>query len=139
MEKVVIGIEGNYLTLSPGSIGMGKMWRLNRDALRKDELYTVDDIYALPNGKRAELIDGKIYYLAPPNTKHQRLVHFFDREIGNYIQSKHGECETFPAPFAVFLDEDDINYVEPDISVICDKNKNILLVKTCRLVFMMGF
>ena len=29
----------------------------------------------------------------------------------------------FPAPFAVFLNEDDKNYVEPDISVICDKNK----------------
>lgn len=27
------------------------------------------------------------------------------------------------APFAVFLDKDDANYVEPDISVICDPNK----------------
>ena len=93
------------------------------DALKKEEVYTIEDIYALPNGERAELIDGKIYYMAPPNTKHQRLVHFFDREIGNYIQVKNGECEVFPAPFAVFLNEDDTNYVEPDISVICDKNK----------------
>ncbi len=29
----------------------------------------------------------------------------------------------FPAPFSVFLNENDKNYVEPDISVICDKNK----------------
>lgn len=29
----------------------------------------------------------------------------------------------FPAPFAVFLNEDEINYVEPDISVICDRDK----------------
>ncbi len=93
------------------------------DALRKEDVYTIEDIYALPDGQRAELIDGKIYYMAPPNTKHQRLVHFFDREIGNYIQSRKGECEVFPAPFAVFLNEDDKNYVEPDISVICDKNK----------------
>lgn len=27
------------------------------------------------------------------------------------------------APFAVFLNEDDINYLEPDISVICDLSK----------------
>ena len=27
------------------------------------------------------------------------------------------------APFAVFLNNDDINYVEPDISVICDRSK----------------
>ncbi len=93
------------------------------DALRKEDIYTIEDIYALPDGERAELIDGKIYYMTPPNTKHQRLVHFFDREIGNYIQSKNGECEVFPAPFAVFLNEDDTNYVEPDISVICDNGK----------------
>lgn len=44
------------------------------DALRKEEIYTLDDIYALPEGERAELIDGKIYYMAPPNTRHQALV-----------------------------------------------------------------
>lgn len=27
------------------------------------------------------------------------------------------------APFAAFLNEDDINYVEPDIPAICDPNK----------------
>ena len=87
------------------------------------ESYTIEDIYALPEGERAELIDGKIYYMAPPSTRHQRLVHFFDREIGNYIQSHEGECEVLPAPFAVFLNKDDKNYVEPDISIICDKDK----------------
>ena len=93
------------------------------DALRKEKEYTVEDIYALPDGERAELIDGRIYYMAPPSTNHQRLVHFFDREIGNYIQAQNGECEVFPALFAVFLNENGKNYVEPDISVICDKNK----------------
>lgn len=93
------------------------------DALKKEEIFTIEDIYALPDGERAELIDGKIYYMSPPNTKHQRLIHLFDREIGNYIQSNRGGCEVFPAPFAVFLDEDNINYVEPDISVICDSSK----------------
>ncbi len=93
------------------------------DALRKEKEYTVEDIYALPDGERAELIDGRIYYMAPPSTNHQRLVHFFDREIGNYIQAQNGECEVFPVPFAVFLNENGKNYVEPDISVICDKNK----------------
>ncbi len=93
------------------------------DAFRKEEIYTIDDIYALPDGERAELIDGKIYHMAPPNTKHQRLVHFFDREIGNYIQNHKGECEVFPAPFVVFLSENNKNYVEPDISIICDKSK----------------
>ena len=43
------------------------------DALRKEEIYTIDDIYALPDGERAELIDGKIYYMAPPSKTHQQL------------------------------------------------------------------
>jgi len=29
-------------------------------------IYTIDDIYALPDGKRAELIDGNIYYMDRP-------------------------------------------------------------------------
>ena len=28
------------------------------DALGKEAFYTIDDIYALPDGERAELIDG---------------------------------------------------------------------------------
>lgn len=93
------------------------------DALRKEEIYTIDDIYALPDGERAELIDGKIYYMAPPNTRHQRLVSELHYQIKDFIRKNNGECEVFPAPFAVFLNKDEINYVEPDISVICDKEK----------------
>lgn len=87
------------------------------------ETYTIDDIYALPEGERAELIDGQIYYLATPSRTHQRLSGFLSRTIGNYIESKNGTCEIYAAPFAVFLNNDDINYVEPDISVICDPSK----------------
>ena len=36
---------------------------------------------------------------------------------------KGGDCKVYPAPFAVFLNADNKNYVEPDISVICDKSK----------------
>ena len=34
-------------------------------ALPQYEEYTVEDIYNLPEGTRAELIDGQIYYMAP--------------------------------------------------------------------------
>lgn len=85
--------------------------------------YTMKDIYALPDGQRAELIDGQMYMMAPPNTRHQRPVSELTITIGNYIRSKAGNCIIFPAPFAVFLNKDDLNYVEPDLSVICDKEK----------------
>ena len=90
--------------------------------LKKDN-YTVDDIYALPDGQRAELIDGQIYDMAPPSRTHQELVGELYATIRNYIKSNHGRCKVYPAPFAVFLNEDDKTYVEPDISVICDPNK----------------
>lgn len=89
----------------------------------KTETYTIDDIYALPEGQRAELIDGVIYNMAPPNIKHQRISNYLSTEISLYIRSKKGDCEVFTAPFAVFLNANEKTYVEPDISVICDKNK----------------
>ena len=93
------------------------------DALRKEEIYTIDDIYSLPDGERAELIDGKIYYMAPPSRTHQRISGKLYQTIANYIDSTGGKCEIYAAPFAVFLNDDDINYLEPDISVICDQSK----------------
>ena len=91
--------------------------------LRKEEIYTTEFIEALPDGERAELINGDIYFMAPPRVRHQRAVSILHAKIFNYIESKKGSCEVFPAPFAVYLNNDAYTYVEPDISVICDKNK----------------
>ena len=90
--------------------------------LLKDR-YTSEDYWNLPEGERAELIDGKFYNMAPPSRIHQKLVFTISRIIGNYIADHHGSCEVYPAPFAVNLDADDRDWVEPDISVICDPNK----------------
>lgn len=75
-------------------------------ALAKDKCYTIDDIYSLPEGSRAELIDGQIYYMAPPNRSHQTIVRELFTSINSYIKSKNGSCESFFAPFSVFLNED---------------------------------
>ena len=91
--------------------------------LLQREDYTVEDIYALPEGTRAELIDGQIYYMAPLGRRHQNLLFSISRVIADYIDQKGGSCEVDIAPFAVFLNENDKNYVEPDISVICDTSK----------------
>lgn len=91
--------------------------------LPRYETYTTDYIYSLPEGQRAELIDGVIYDMAPPNYVHQKISLELSTAIRNYIRKQKGSCEVLPAPFAVFLNEDDKTYVEPDISVICDKSK----------------
>ena len=91
--------------------------------LLKDNRYTSEDYWSLPEGTRAELIDGKFYDMAPPSRIHQKLVFSISRVIGNYIADHHGSCEVYPAPFAINLDADDKDWVEPDISVICDPDK----------------
>lgn len=93
------------------------------EAVKRENLYTIEDIYLLPEGERAELIDGRIYYMAPPSTRHQGLVTDLLCQIGRHIRENNGSCEVFPAPFAVFLSENNRTYVEPDISVICDGSK----------------
>ena len=92
-------------------------------ALPKEIGYTTEDIYNLPEGKRAELIDGQIYYMAPPTFRHQYLNTKLVSQIDQYISSNKGNCIVVSAPFAVFLNENNTTYVEPDISVICDKSK----------------
>ena len=106
--------------------------------LPQKQVYTSEDYWNLPDGQRAELIDGKLYAMAPPNRIHQKLVmelasvihnHIqklvsrLTQTIGSFIDSNKGACEVYPAPFAVNLNANDKIWVEPDISVICDKDK----------------
>jgi Uma2 family endonuclease len=98
---------------------------IRMDAARRVEYNTTEDIYNLPDGQRAELIDGKMYMMAAPGRAHQGLVTEFTYLIRDYIRNKNGDCVIYPSPFAVFLNADDKTYVEPDICVICDKDKLI--------------
>ena len=62
----------------------------------KEEIYTIDDIYALPEGERAELIDGHIYYMAPPSRTHQKISMELSSLIREYIRTNKGKCEVYP-------------------------------------------
>ena len=53
----------------------------------------------------------------------KKILGKIHQRISNYIDSKSGSCEVYPAPFAVKLWEDEKTIVEPDISVICDRDK----------------
>ena len=87
-------------------------------------LYTEADYYNLPEDVRAELIDGQlIYNQAAPSRIHQTILMELSGTIRNYIKSKSDSCRVYPAPFAVKLKSDRKTIVEPDISVICDRNK----------------
>ena len=92
--------------------------------------YTYKDYTLYDENERIEIIDGTIYNMIPaPSRIHQKLIMDLSAEIRNYIKANNGSCEVYPAPFDVILKNDDEiiedckNIIQPDISVICDKNK----------------
>lgn len=89
----------------------------------KEELYTVDYIENLPDGERAELIDGVVYNMGTPSYTHQAIVYELGRQLGNAIEKNKGECKVVPAPFTVYLNKDEYTHIEPDLSLICDRSK----------------
>lgn len=57
---------------------------------------------SLPEGERAELLDGKLYQMASPSLNHQEIIAWLGAEIFHYIRSRNGKCRVIPAPFGVF-------------------------------------
>ena len=92
--------------------------------------YTYKDYLTFDENERVEIIDGGIYNMSPaPSRIHQKIIMEISAEIRNYIKANKGPCEVYPSPFDVILKNDNEepldskNIVQPDISVICDKNK----------------
>ena len=92
-------------------------------AVAGGKVYTFDDILALPEGERAELIDGEMFMMASAATVHEDAVIWLSCQVFNYIQGKRGKCRVHFSGFAVFPKKDNKNYVEPDVSVVCDRDK----------------
>lgn len=85
--------------------------------------YTIEDYLALPDDVRAELIDGVLYYMGAPTTPHQFFLGEVYSYLREYIRRKKGDCITMTAAVDVRLDCDDKTMVQPDVIVICDRDK----------------
>lgn len=70
--------------------------------------------------ERYEYIDGEIYLLASPKTRHQMALTELLGVFFNWFQGK--SCHPFVAPYDITLRRtlENINIVQPDIMVICD-------------------
>ena len=75
-------------------------------ALPNEKPHTIADIEALPEGQRAELIDGYIYMQAAPSRIHQRLSLRLARRVLDRIEQSGKPCDVYTAPFAVYLGSD---------------------------------
>lgn len=90
--------------------------------------YTLDDYYALPDERRVELIDGVIYDMASGSVPHQLIGLAIWEQIRAYILRKKGRCIALAAPLDVQLDCDNKTMVQPDVLVVCDRDK---VIKRC--------
>jgi Uma2 family endonuclease len=82
--------------------------------------YTFDDFYALvPDGAKADLIDGVIYLASPDNIEATRLFTWFFRVLAEYIEVRD-LGEIYPLRVAFRLE--DGAAPEPDIGFLSKKN-----------------
>ncbi|MEW6236754.1 MAG: Uma2 family endonuclease [Candidatus Omnitrophota bacterium] len=82
--------------------------------------FTYRDYLTWPDDERWEIIDGTAYAMSPaPNLAHQAIV----RNFITFLQQKllGQTCTPWVAPTDVVLSESDV--VQPDVFVVCDKNK----------------
>ena len=87
------------------------------------ETITLEQYEALPENRRAEVFDGVVYDMGSPSQIHQTLSMELSYIFYNYIKSKKGACQVFSAPFDVKQSDKPLTIVQPDIMVICDKDK----------------
>lgn len=90
---------------------------------KENRLCTAEDYWNLPEGRRAELIDGVLYDMAPPSRVHQDISGGFVQALRNFIDARGGRCKVYAAPLAVDLNADGKTWLEPDIVLVCDPSK----------------
>lgn len=89
----------------------------------EQELITLEQYENLPENIRAEVFEGQIYYMSSPSQIHQTILTELLVSIRSYLKKKGGNCQVFPAPFDVKLSDYPLMIVQPDIMIVCDKDK----------------
>ena len=87
--------------------------------------HTAEDYWGLPDDRRAELINGVLYDMAPPSTQQQAIVAGMVTDLTLHVRGRGGPCRVYGEP-AVRLNcgSNDESWVEPDVIVVCDPAKD---------------
>ena len=89
----------------------------------QQELVTLQQYESLPEDNRAEVFEGQIYHMAIPSQDHQTISMELSTILNNYMKRHKGPCRVFHTPFDVKLSDKPLTIVQPDLLIICDKNK----------------
>lgn len=84
--------------------------------------YTFEDVDALPDGVRAELIDGEMFIMQAPGMPHQDILGELFLAIQLYLKKNRRQCRAYMG-IGAFIKRDIYNYLIPDISVVCDRDR----------------
>ena len=87
------------------------------------EFITLEEYEALPEGERVEVFDDVVYDMASPSEMHQTISMELSTILNTYIKKKKGVCKVFYAPFDVKLSDKPLTIVQPDLMIVCDKDK----------------
>ena len=87
------------------------------------EMITLEQYEALPENRRAEVFDGMVYDMSSPSQEHQTISMELSTLLNTYLKSKDGSCRVFHAPFDVKLSDAPLTIVQPDLMIVCDKDK----------------
>lgn len=83
-------------------------------------LFSLSDYKGWPETERWQIIDGQAFNMtAAPNIRHQKITGNLYSTIREQLKGK--SCTPFIAPTDVVFD--DYNIVQPDVLVVCDKNR----------------
>ena len=93
--------------------------------VKKQGEYTLEDYYQFPDDVRLELIDGVIYYMSSPTSAHQLIGGYIYSRLLQHVLNNGGKCMPMIAPMDVQLDCDEKTMVEPDVLIVCDRDKII--------------
>lgn len=94
---------------------------------KKQGEYTLDDYYhVIPDDMRVELIDGVIYNMTAPTSAHQIIGGFIYSRLLQHVLNKGGACLPMISPLDVQLDCDEKTMVQPDVVIVCDRDKIII-------------
>ena len=89
--------------------------------------YSYADYYSWEFDERVELINGKVFTITQPGTKHQQISGAISAKLYGHLKRK--SIAVFTAPFDVRFpdfskaDEDVFTVLQPDVCVICDASR----------------
>lgn len=102
--------------------GTGHSLQFAEEKPRVQGEYRIWDVLNLPGDDYVELINGVMYVMGTPSLFHQYIISEIHMDFGMYIREKMGDCMVLESPTGVRFEDDDFNYLLPDLLVVCDRS-----------------